>query len=106
MRLLVPWALIGLAASAAVLIGPIYRAAFWAQAVFYLVAFAGTIRVVATRSSVAAASASVLILNIAAWVAFWIWISGRADRTWGKFALETVPQTHELRDSAAAGVDY
>ena len=91
LRLLVPWALIGLAASAVVLEGPVYRVALWVQAAFYLLAVAGTNRAIARRCSLAAAAASLLILNTAAWIAFWVWISGRADRTWGKSAYGTAP---------------
>ena len=105
LRLLVPWALIGLAASAAILEGPVYRVALWVQAAFYLLAVAGMSKAIATRCSVASAAASVLILNTAAWIAFWVWISGRADRSWGKFAYGTAPPTHEIREAAPAGVE-
>jgi hypothetical protein len=29
-------------------------------------------------------AASFLVLNAAAWMAFWVWISGGAGRSWGK----------------------
>ncbi len=105
LRLLVPWALIGLAASVVVLEGPVYRLVLWAQAALYLLAVAGTNKAIGTRWSVASAAATVLILNIAAWVAFWVWISGRADRSWGKFAYATAPPAHESREVAPAGVE-
>ena len=81
-----PWALIGLAASVLVLEGPVYRVGLWVQVAFYLLAAAGTSKGIAMRCSLAAAAASVLILNTAAWIAFWVWISGRANRSWGKSA--------------------
>ena len=105
LRLLVPWALIGLAASVVVLEGPVYRIAFWVQMVFYLLAVAGMSKAIATRSSVASAAAALLILNTAAWIAFWVWISGRADRSWGKFAYGTAPPTNEIREAVPAGVE-
>lgn len=105
LRLLVPWASIGLAASAAILERPVYRVALWVQAAFYLLAVAGTNRAIATRCTVASAAASLLILNTAAWIAFWVWISGRADRSWGKLAYGIAPPTHEVREAAPAGVE-
>ena len=105
LRLLVPWALIGLAASVVVLEGPVYRIAFWVQTVFYLLAVAGMSKAIATRSSVASAAAALLILNTAAWIAFWVWISGRAYRSWGKFAYGTAPPTNEIREAVPAGVE-
>ncbi|MFI5459063.1 MAG: glycosyltransferase [Isosphaerales bacterium] len=105
LRLLVPWALIGLAASAVVLEGPVYRVALWIQAAFYLLAAVGMSKAVASRSSLATAAAALLILNTAAWIAFWVWISGRVDRCWGKSAYGTAPPTHEIRGAAPAGVE-
>jgi len=29
-------------------------------------------------------AASFLVLNAAAWLAFWVWISGRAGKSWHK----------------------
>ena len=51
LRLLVPWASIGLAASAVILKGPVYRVALWVQAAFYLLAVAGINRAIAARSA-------------------------------------------------------
>ena len=31
-----------------------------------------------------AAAASFLVLNAAAWTAFWVWVTGRTERTWVK----------------------
>lgn len=91
LRLVVPWALLGLLATAAVLPGPFYRAAFYGQIAFYLVALLGTRRPIAVRSRLAAAAASFLVLNTAAWTAFWVWASGRAARSWNKTVYRVSP---------------
>jgi poly-beta-1,6-N-acetyl-D-glucosamine synthase len=95
---------IGLAASALVLDGPVYRVALWVQAAFYVLAVTGTNRAIATRSTVASAAASLLVLNAAAWIAFWVWISGRTHRSWAKFDYGTASPAHESREIAPAGV--
>ena len=38
------------------------------------------------RLRVSAAAASFLVLNGAAWLAFWVWATGGAARSWGKVA--------------------
>jgi hypothetical protein len=80
--------------------GLLYR--LWVQAAFDLLAFAGMSKASGTRCSAASTAASVLILNMAAWIAFWVWISGRADRSWGKFAYGTAPPLHEIREAVLA----
>jgi hypothetical protein len=101
LRLLVPWALIGLGTSVLVLEGPVYQVARWLQAAFCLLAMAGMSKAIATRSAAASAVAAFVILNTAAWIAFWVWISGRADRSWRKLAHEVAPP---IREAAPAGV--
>ena len=90
LRLVVPWALLALLIVAATLPGSLYRFAFWSQASFYLVGLAGCWPVVATRSRLASGIASFLVLNAAAWVGFWVWMSGSAARSWGKVSYERV----------------
>ncbi|MGP0065154.1 MAG: glycosyltransferase [Isosphaeraceae bacterium] len=84
LRLIVPWALLALLAASAALEGAVYRAAFLGQAAFYCLGLAGTLRTVSSRSRLASAIASFLILNAACWVAFWVWASGRSSRSWYK----------------------
>jgi len=91
LRLVVPWALLALLILAAVLPGPLYSVAFWSQVIFYLVGLAGCRPAVAARSRLASGIASFLVLNAAAWVAFWVWTSGRASRSWGKSPYDGVP---------------
>jgi len=46
---------------------------------------------VGTRLPVTAAAASFLVLHAAAWLAFWVWISGRAGRSWTKITYQVPP---------------
>lgn len=80
-RLLAPWGLVGLLITGA-LLGGGYRLAFWVQVACYALAMVGLIS--GSRSRSASAAASFLVLNAAAWMAFWVWISGRTARTWTK----------------------
>jgi hypothetical protein len=41
---------------------------------------------VAARSRLASGAASFLVLNAAAWIAFWVWMTGRSGRSWRKVA--------------------
>jgi poly-beta-1,6-N-acetyl-D-glucosamine synthase len=84
LRLVVPWALLAMLTASAALGGPVYRAASWGQAAFYIFGLTGLLQAVASRSRLASAIASFLILNAAAWVAFWVWASGRSTRSWVK----------------------
>jgi cellulose synthase/poly-beta-1,6-N-acetylglucosamine synthase-like glycosyltransferase len=86
LRLAVPWALLAALVATAAIPGLVYRAAFAAQVGSYLVGLAGCRPSIAARSRLAAAIASFLVLNAAAWVAFWVWISGRSTRAWDKVA--------------------
>jgi cellulose synthase/poly-beta-1,6-N-acetylglucosamine synthase-like glycosyltransferase len=85
LRLAAPWALAALLAVSFALPGATYRAALAAQLVFYVGAVVGLL---AGRGGGrwTQAAASFVLLNAAAWVAFWVWISGNAGRSWGKAA--------------------
>lgn len=83
-RLAVPWALLAMLVISAVLRGPFYGPLFAAQAALTLLGVAGLVSRLAARSRIATAVGSFLMLNGAAWVAFWVWISGRAGRSWSK----------------------
>ena len=90
-RLAVPWALLGMLISVAMLPGPFYRTIGWVQAGCYAVALAGLGRGRASRSRSASAAASFLVLNAAAWLAFWVWASGRSSASWRKAAYAKAP---------------
>jgi poly-beta-1,6-N-acetyl-D-glucosamine synthase len=91
LRLLVPWALLALLGLSATLDGPLYRAAFWSQTFCYLLGLAGLWRPIGSRSRAASAAASFLVVNAAAWLAFWVWASGRSARSWNKIAYDATP---------------
>jgi biofilm PGA synthesis N-glycosyltransferase PgaC len=94
LRLAVPWALLAMLATSAVLTAPIYQALFWSQVGFYGLALLGNIRVVGTHLRPAGAAASMVVLNAAAWMAFWVWVTGRAARSWSKVQYRPAPQTN------------
>ena len=88
LRLLVPWALILLLISSALLDGRFYGAAILAQLLFYGAALLALAGGPLARSRLAAAAASFVVLNAAAWLAFWVWICGRAEGTWKKVTYD------------------
>ncbi len=83
LRLVSPWALIGLLV-APVLIGEReYWEVFGVEAVCYALAIAGLFPALG-RMRLLGAAASFLVLNAAAWVAFWVWLFGRTGSAWRK----------------------
>ncbi len=81
LRLVVPWALLGLFFTSRFLPG-VYQTAFWSQLAAYGVGVLGTMPFWARKSKLLAAAGSFLVLNAAAWLAFWVWISGRTEKSW------------------------
>jgi glycosyltransferase involved in cell wall biosynthesis len=84
LRLLVPWALLVILVTTVTLTGPLYHLTLWSQVAFYTVGLAGIQPAIAARSRHASAIGSFLLLNAAAWVAFWVWACGRSSRSWAK----------------------
>jgi cellulose synthase/poly-beta-1,6-N-acetylglucosamine synthase-like glycosyltransferase len=84
LRLVVPWALLATLIITAVTPGSFYRFAYSIQVVFYVLGMAAFVPAVAERSRLASGIASFLLLNTAAWVAFWVWASGRTAQSWTK----------------------
>src|SRR5207245_507799 len=72
----------------------VYRFIFWLEIIAGTLGLAGLINWIGTRSRVAAAAASFLVLNTAAWLAFWVWASGRASRSWSKISYEVTPLSY------------
>ena len=105
MRLAVPWLLLGMMMGTALLMPSrrFYRATFAVQVIGYLFALAGMFRVFASRSRLASAAAAFLVLNCAAWVAFWVWILGRSANSWGKIAYSRLPEPDEPVPSNSTG---
>jgi glycosyltransferase involved in cell wall biosynthesis len=84
LRLLVPWAMLVMLACSVFLDDTKYRVFLAAQLVAYCLGMLGLIPAVGGRFKPLGAAASLLVLNAAAWLGFWVWISGRAGRTWRK----------------------
>jgi cellulose synthase/poly-beta-1,6-N-acetylglucosamine synthase-like glycosyltransferase len=84
LRLVVPWMLLAVLLASSVLDGPLYRMAFVAQAIFYALALSALAGGPGSRWRVGTAAAGFVVLNAAAWLAFWVWICGRADGAWKK----------------------
>jgi cellulose synthase/poly-beta-1,6-N-acetylglucosamine synthase-like glycosyltransferase len=97
-RLLAPWAMLFMIAASASLPGATYGLLFSLQIACYLLAVAGLHPWLATRSRLASLSASFLVLNTAAWLAFWVWISGKAGKSWQKvsYKLPTAAEAPSL----------
>ena len=84
-RLAVPWCLIGMLSNSAGLFAePFYAVLLMLQIAGYVVAGIGLIPPVGKRVRLLAAGGSFLVLNAAAWLAFWVWISGQAGQSWRK----------------------
>jgi len=87
LRLLAPWGLLALLVTSLLAPGPFYRTVFVCQAVCYMAALLG-IWTPAGRWRPFAAAASFLVLNSAAWVAFWVWAAGRTEGAWAKVTYQ------------------
>ena len=93
LRLFVPWALLAMLIANLPLEGTFYRLAFWSQIAFYLAGLAAIRWKGLSRSlRVVSVAASFLVLNAAAWLAFWVWLSGQTARSWVKVTYQ-VPGT-------------
>lgn len=88
-RLAVPWAFLAAAGLAAARGGPVYHGLLAAQLGLTAVGLAGLSRRVASRSRAASAVGSLLVLNAAAVVAFWVWATGRTALSWTKTVYRT-----------------
>jgi poly-beta-1,6-N-acetyl-D-glucosamine synthase len=84
LRLVVPWALLTMLVATAALNDPFYRAVLCGQCAFYALGLAGTWSSVGARSRLAASIASFLVLNAAAYVAFWVWAFGGSSHSWAR----------------------
>jgi cellulose synthase/poly-beta-1,6-N-acetylglucosamine synthase-like glycosyltransferase len=84
MRLIVPWALLGVLVTSALMQDPIYEVVMTVQTALYGIGVAGIFFGNRVRWRVSAFMGSFLLLNAAAWLAFWIWAFGKADTSWRK----------------------
>ena len=92
LRLAVPWSLLLMLILSALLPAPLYRIFFFAQLAGYLFALIGANRNIASRLRLASAASSFVVLNTAAWVAFWVWITGRSAGSWNKTLYTQPPE--------------
>jgi poly-beta-1,6-N-acetyl-D-glucosamine synthase len=83
-RLIVPWALLAMLVCSAIAPGLFYRMAFWAQVALYVLGLLGLSKNVGKRLRIASAAGSFLVLNAAAWLGFWVWLTGRTGQSWKK----------------------
>ncbi len=81
-RLLVPWAYLGLLVASACMEPEWGRWFLGVQVAGTMLGLLGLIPPLARRVKLLGAGASFLVLNAAAWVAFWVWISGGAGSAW------------------------
>jgi poly-beta-1,6-N-acetyl-D-glucosamine synthase len=88
LRLVVPWMLVVLFIASGLLDGPLYRTVFAGQVLFYGLAAVGLASRYGSRLRVAAVAGAFVVLNAAAWLAFWVWVSGRAGSAWSKVAYD------------------
>jgi hypothetical protein len=102
LRLAVPWALLGMLLLSAVLKAPLYEWLLWGQIGFYGLALLGIVRAVGSQLRPAGAAASVLVLNAAAWLAFWVWLSGRAGKSWSKVTYKPTALGYSLHPGSPA----
>jgi poly-beta-1,6-N-acetyl-D-glucosamine synthase len=80
-RLMVPLLMIVMLAASAVVSEPIYRAMFWLQVVFYVLAVFGTYSTSMRRLKPVAIASTFVALNAAAALAFYNFVAGR-DEVW------------------------
>jgi biofilm PGA synthesis N-glycosyltransferase PgaC len=83
LRLAAPWALLTMLVSSALLPDRLYTLLFFFQTCGYVLGLAA-LSLPARPSRPSATAASFLTLNTAAFLAFWVWISGKAARSWRK----------------------
>jgi cellulose synthase/poly-beta-1,6-N-acetylglucosamine synthase-like glycosyltransferase len=82
MRLIVPWALLVLFIVSALLPELFYRLALVSQLAFYVLGLMGIRQGGSSNIRMASAAGSFIILNTAAWLAFWFWLAGKTADTW------------------------
>ena len=81
LRLAVPLLLLIMLLASALAGAPFYRVAFWLQIAFYALAFFGKLSASAQKFKAVAIASTFVMLNVAAAVAFYNFVSGR-DKVW------------------------
>jgi poly-beta-1,6-N-acetyl-D-glucosamine synthase len=83
-RLLVPYCLIALLVCSALRPGMFYTAALLGQLFFYLVAGIAYMNAAFNKPSLVRLCSFFCVLNAAAFMSFWLWLSGRSGSLWKK----------------------
>ncbi|MFO0865526.1 MAG: glycosyltransferase [Gemmataceae bacterium] len=81
-RLIVPWAMLGMFAASLAWQDTVSYGLIGAQVLGYAFGLIGLIPAIGKRIKLLGAGASFLVLNAAAFLGFWVWILGRAERSW------------------------
>jgi cellulose synthase/poly-beta-1,6-N-acetylglucosamine synthase-like glycosyltransferase len=89
MRLLVPWLLIAMLLISAILPGTLYRGLLIAQLIGIVIGLTGLLPMAISKTKLVSAAGSFLVLNAAAWMAFWVWITGKSTRSWTRVTYNT-----------------
>jgi len=89
LRLAVPWALLAVLLASCLLNGALYRLALIAQLLLYGVALLALAGLPGSGWPFASAAASFVVLNSAAWLAFWVWLCGGTEGAWKKIAYDS-----------------
>lgn len=83
LRLAVPWALLVAFALPCCLPGPFFLAVACLEPIALAALLLGALYAESRRPRWASVGLSFTMLNFAAWLAFWVWISGNATKSWG-----------------------
>ncbi|NLS95788.1 MAG: glycosyltransferase [Planctomycetaceae bacterium] len=97
MRLAVPWLLLAVLLLGFAIDQGVYRILSWIQVVAGGAVLVGVRSDFVGRTRLGSAVASFVMLNVAAWLAFWVWISGRAGKSWNSTHYEPL---HSSADRA------
>jgi cellulose synthase/poly-beta-1,6-N-acetylglucosamine synthase-like glycosyltransferase len=103
LRLAVPWALLVMLACCALLDSPLYWVLLGLQLAGYALGLIGLVSRLGARLRLASAAGSFLVLNTAAWLAFWVWATGRTSKSWRKVHYQMPPRATP-QDTAACGL--
>jgi cellulose synthase/poly-beta-1,6-N-acetylglucosamine synthase-like glycosyltransferase len=101
LRLLVPWALLATLGLALVLPGLLYETTFWIQLAFYVFGVMGMWFPALAKAKPISLATSFLVLNSAAWLAFWIWLFGKTSDSWTKILYGRSPALASVDHSPA-----
>lgn len=82
MRLVAPWALLIMLSSSAFIDSNFYRSIFLCLAGGIVVGFLGMLTPLGQKNRLFSTAGSFLLLQFAAWIAFWYWIFGRSGSIW------------------------